>query len=318
VARVDVVIATFNRPGPLIRCLDGLAQQRHRDLSVLVVDDSSTLAVEELIPARLFESLDLRVLRLNDNGGPGRARNLGVASSSGDFLAFIDDDIVPDPELIATHLSAFEAGPDNAIQFGPLKAPADWKPSAWNLWEAQTLEVEYRRMLDGVYAPTWRQFFTGNAFLPRTAFQLVGGFNEEFIRAEDIEFACRLAERGSVFRFVPGAIGWHYANRSRESWRGIARGYARFDLEIDRLHPELNWAQQRELERASRNRLSRFGYACLRAVSRERFGAGVALNAGAVCHRAGAPRLALPLLSFAYSVEYESTTREILQSRSGA
>src|SRR6185295_4881663 len=96
-------------------------------------------------------------------------------------------------------------GPHSVV-IGPLAAPPDWRPTPWNRWEAETVEAEYDRMIRGVYEPTWRQFFTGNAFLRRADFLDAGGFNETFRRAEDIELGYRLHRLGCEFVFEPEAI----------------------------------------------------------------------------------------------------------------
>lgn len=303
--RVDVVIATFNRPDRLERCLRALTQQSYPSFGVIVVDDASDPPAEQTITAELRDLLDLRVIRLADNGGPGRARNIGVRASSAEFVAFVDDDVVPDRNLLAKHMAAYQPGHSRSIQFGPLKEPRGWKPTPWNLWEARTLESEYSRMQAGVYEPTWRQFFTGNAFVPRETFLAVGGFDESFTRAEDIEFAYRVRAAGGGVRFVPDAVGWHYAERPLSSWLKIARDYARFDLAMDRIHPEIGWRSILQRERLSRNPISRVGYEALRRSHTESAGIQASIGLARAVFALRLPRIALPLLSFAYSVEYE-------------
>lgn len=311
-SRVDVVMATFNRPDQLRRSLAGLQAQTYRDFSVLVVDDASSSPIDAAIADDY--AFPLRILRLEENRGPGRARNRGVAECSAELISFIDDDVVPDRLLLERHVAAYDAGPASTAQFGPLSAPADWKPTPWNLWEARTIEHEYGRMIRGEYPAGWRQFFTGNAFLPRKWFLAAGGFDERFTRAEDIEFAYRLDAMGCEFRFVPDAVGWHYARRTRQSWQRIAREYARFDLEISRLHPELNWLAIREREREGRNGLSKFGFAALSRTGLTRPGTWAAIQGARLLHALNIAPPGQPLLSFAYSVEYESAMKAALQA----
>src|SRR5262249_47861284 len=77
----------------------------------------------------------------------------------------------------------------------------------------------------GVYAPTFRQFYTGNASLPRRRFLEVGGFDTRFRRAEDVELAYRLDRVGILWIWNPDAVGHHYAERSFQSWLRTARDY---------------------------------------------------------------------------------------------
>ena len=184
------------------------------------MDDCSTPPVERTIPPALAARLPLTVLRLERNGGPAAGRNAGVRACSSERVLFVDDDVVASPRLVERHAS-WHAQDPTVVVIGPLASPPDWKPTAWNLWEARKLEAEYRKMQAGVYAPTWRQFFTGNSSVQRTDLLAVGAFDERFTRAEDIELGIRLAKAGRRFVFDYRAVGWHYAVRTAESWLRI-------------------------------------------------------------------------------------------------
>ena len=58
----------------------------------------------------------------------------------------------------------------------------------------------------------------------------VGGFDVSFRRAEDVELAYRLARRGLTFAYLPDAVGFHYADRSFDSWKAAAYTYGRNDV----------------------------------------------------------------------------------------
>jgi GT2 family glycosyltransferase len=82
-------------------------------------------------------------------------------------------------------------------------------------------------MIQGKYLPTARQFYTGNASLERDLFIKYGGFNPSFRRAEDVEFAYRIANNGVTFMFNPDAVVYHYAKRSLKSWMETAYIYGK-------------------------------------------------------------------------------------------
>ena len=310
--RVTVVIATYNRNERLQRCLEGVLSQTFRDFEVVVVDDRSDPPVDFRTMVPCTRSITIHLVRATSNGGPARARNLGVAASTSEFLAFLDDDVVPDPSWLAKHVGFAEGTEQQLVQFGPLAAPPEWLPTPWNLWEAHTLELEYDRMRRGVYEPTWRQFFTGNAFLRRSLFTTVGGFDERFTRAEDIELGYRLERAGARFAFVSGAVGWHFAERSLESWLAIPRDYARFDVVMDQIHPEMNWIRFVESQQRRRHRLARFGGFVLGSLGAESAGVRCSVNLARLTHGRGIRFLTVSLLSFAYGVEYRRALRNAL------
>ncbi|MGI8682736.1 MAG: glycosyltransferase family 2 protein [Mycobacteriales bacterium] len=93
-ATISVVVPVHNAEPYLQPCLDSLAAQA-ASVEVVCVDDGSTDGSEAVLDQYAARHPWLRVLHVA-NGGAGRARNLGVAAATGEFLAFADaDDIVP-------------------------------------------------------------------------------------------------------------------------------------------------------------------------------------------------------------------------------
>jgi len=87
VPSISVVITTFNRSELLPRAIQS-AQNAGSDLEVIVVDDCS----DDDTPEVCAQIPGIRYVRLNVNGGLGNARNVGIAESSSEFIAFLDDD----------------------------------------------------------------------------------------------------------------------------------------------------------------------------------------------------------------------------------
>jgi glycosyltransferase involved in cell wall biosynthesis len=84
---VTVVITTYNRAHFLQRAIQS-ALQAGPDLEVVVVDDCSTDETSELCA----QLANIRYVRLSANQGLANARNVGIAESSSEFIAFLDDD----------------------------------------------------------------------------------------------------------------------------------------------------------------------------------------------------------------------------------
>ncbi|MGH9270422.1 MAG: glycosyltransferase family 2 protein [Ilumatobacteraceae bacterium] len=303
----DVVIATRDRPDRLTRCLDGLRRQTASGFRVIVVDDSSSSPVADRVGGVSFHDLELQLVTLPQPSGPAAARNAGVSVGTGEFIVFIDDDIVADRDLIAVHLAAVTAPHDPAhpiVSCGPFVQPADWQPTPWNLWEARQAKKEADNILSGEYTMTWRLFHTGNNCVPRAMFEAVGGFNETFKRAEDDEFALRLDQAGCVFRFEPGAIAWHYSQRSLEAWLAIPQAYARYDVLIDRMNPDRNYLRDLKEERDARRRSLRAARVVLGDGVRNRIGVRLATSLASLLYRLGMVDLAMGALSVAYDASY--------------
>jgi len=227
---VSVVVPTYNRRKQLHRTLLGLADQQlsgHR-FETIVISDGSTDDTWEYLRGG---ATPLPVVALEQqNAGPAAARNRGVQAARGELIVFVDDDIVPVPGLIAAHVAAHESLGDDVISIGPMLTPLDVELSPWVSWEQRMLEKQYDQVRSGVFEVSARQFYTANAAVRRHHLIAAGGFDESFRRAEDVELAYRLGERGLKFTFVEDAVGYHYAERSYESWRTNAYLYGRNDV----------------------------------------------------------------------------------------
>jgi GT2 family glycosyltransferase len=227
---VSVVIPTYNRLDRLKRVLNALeAQTCALDcFEVVIVSDGSTDGTNEYLNT-LNTPLDLQIVA-QANKGVAAARNLGVTQARGEIILFLDDDVVPTPTLITEHLQTHARNTDDVVVLGPMLSPPDFKMTTWVRYEQAMLYKQYRAMQAGDWEPTARQFYTGNASLARQHFINTGGFDETFYRAEDVELAYRLAARRLRFVFNADAIGYHYAERSFESWLTIPYVYGRNDI----------------------------------------------------------------------------------------
>ncbi len=227
---VSVIIPTYNRLDRLKHVVHGLEQQSYplRDFDVIIISDGSTDGTHAYLHS-LATSLRLTVT-VQANQGPAAARNHGVSQATGEFVLFIDDDVVPTPHLVAEHMRVHAEQSRDVVVLGPMLTPADFTMLPWVRWEQDRLAEQYEAMQLGKWQPTARQFYTGNASLARRHILALGGFDETFRRAEDVELAYRLAQRDIEFIFNPAAIGYHYAERSFRSWMETPYAYGRNDV----------------------------------------------------------------------------------------
>jgi glycosyltransferase involved in cell wall biosynthesis len=230
----SVVVPTFNRLGRLRHVIAALERQTYPSdaYEVIVISDGSTDATESYLEA-LQSTMRLRWFT-QTNRGPAAARNLGIQNAAGEFIIFIDDDLVPEPQLLQEHArSHYEAGKD-VVVLGPLLTPEGFEMTPWVRWEQEMLMKQYKAMLRGDWRATARQFYTGNASLRRSHVLAAGGFDEGFRRAEDVELAYRLADKGLGFVFNMQAAGMHFAERSFRAWLDAAYTYGRNDVIFSR------------------------------------------------------------------------------------
>lgn len=232
---VSVVLPTHGRRISLLRVLRALGRQSvpAGTFEALVICDGdvdgSAAACRALAPEMRYT---LRVLE-QDNQGPAAARNRGVAEARAPLIVFVDDDVVPDEGLIAAHLAAQE-GQEQRVTIGPLLPPPGERLNAWGVWEERGLCRQYDDMVAGRWQATYRQFYTGNASVLKRHIVEASGFDPAFRRAEDVELALRLRDRGLRFVFLPQARGWHYVRRPFASWLRLPVAYGAADVAMAR------------------------------------------------------------------------------------
>jgi GT2 family glycosyltransferase len=232
--KLSIVIPTYNRLEQLKKVLHGLEEQTQScdEFEVLVVSDGSTDGTDDFLRS-VVPCLQLRPF-FQPNQGVAAARNLGIAQATGEIILFLDDDVFPLPRLIEEHLRFHDVHGDDTVVIGPMLAPPDYEPSPWVRWELEKLAEQYDDMTSGKWDPTPRQFYTGNSSLARHHLLESGGFDPNYRRAEDVELAYRLAQRGLKFFFNPRAVGYHYAVRSFPSWLAIPYAYGRNNVIFSR------------------------------------------------------------------------------------
>ena len=108
---VSVVLPTHNRKFFLEIAIRSVLEQTERNIELIVVDDASTDGTSELL--NQLASLDNRIklLRNDKSLGGGGARNIGIAASSGEWVAFLDDDDEWLPTKLNRQLDKLNASP---------------------------------------------------------------------------------------------------------------------------------------------------------------------------------------------------------------
>jgi glycosyltransferase involved in cell wall biosynthesis len=219
----SVVIPTRNRPVQLAVCLRALAAQNFPKsrFEVIVVDDGSVTPVGRLI-SDLNLDLDIDVIRQR-NQGPGAARNTGAERARGVYLAFTDDDCVPESGWLSTLSTVLSSAADPLLVGGPVvNARPDGLYSAASQLIADLVCDYYNCDLQKP-----RFFASNNMALPSARFRELGGFDPSFRTSEDRDLCDRWLHRGYNFRLAPQARIAHSHHLSLTSFFRQHVGYGR-------------------------------------------------------------------------------------------
>lgn len=185
--RLSIVVPAYQNEAGLPECLRALAASAGPDTEIVVVDDASTDDTSG-VAARLGAT----VVRLEENGGAGRARNEGARYAKGDVLLFVDSDVVVQPDTVHRVRQVLENRPDIAAVFGSYDASP----------RAPGLVSQFRNLLHHFVhqhgEPDASTFWAGCGAVRRAVFDELGGFDPgRYTRAiEDIELGYRIRDAG--------------------------------------------------------------------------------------------------------------------------
>ena len=224
---VTVVVPYYEAPEALALTLAGLEGQSYprQMFEVIVVDDGSDPPLELTGPS----PLQLSVVHQQDLGfGLARARNNGARAGRGRILAFLDCDMVPETDWLASHARWHHAASDllslgfrRHVDVAGVDAAAvrERPGSLADLFEGRPVQrpewIERRMSLTDDLASdaddVFRVVTGGNFAVSADFFWAVGGFDESFTQwgSEDIEFGWRAYALGAVLVPERSALCWH-------------------------------------------------------------------------------------------------------------
>jgi histidinol-phosphate phosphatase family protein len=186
----DVVVPTVGRPS-LGKLIVSFAQTAGPlPGRILLVDDRAS-AEGPLVPSPIPVGVASRVEVLRGRAaGPAAARNAGWKASGAEWIVFVDDDVVLEPDWLGALASDLEGLPDDvAASQGRIRVPVGRRPTDWE------------RNVAGLERARWA---TADMAYRRSVLGTVGGFDERFPRAyrEDADLGLRVV--GAGYRILTG------------------------------------------------------------------------------------------------------------------
>ena len=201
---IDIIVPSFRLIENIILQIVELPRPDGYALQYYIVADDPNAA----IPARIRElqkSGRIHFIQNTINEGPSAARNKGIAAGDAKWILLLDDDILPDPQLLLAYAMAIEQHPDAIGFVGPCIFPA-----AFN---ATTQALRINGSVGHFEAPlntdALRWAPTANVMLNREKMD-DHWFDPAFRAGEDIDFLVRNSLRfGEKYICVPGAVVRH-------------------------------------------------------------------------------------------------------------
>ncbi len=215
---ISVIIPVYNGEQTLSRCLESLLNQNYpRDsYEIIVVENGSTDATTEVA-----QRYPVRVLH-NSEQGPASARNMGIANSQAEIIAFTDADCIAHVDWLRELVQPY-SDPEVGGVAGEILA---YEHDERNITERFSDEFTPLRNFTKSDKDFLPYLFTANASYRRTVLVQLGGFNASLFTGEDVDLSWRLQiETNLHVCYVPQAIIYHHHRSSR---RKLARQYRQY------------------------------------------------------------------------------------------
>lgn len=238
---VTVVIPVFNHAEELDTCLRAI-RSADIDIPIIVVDDASTdRAIESIAADHRADLITLEV-----NGGPARARNIGLQSATTTFVALVDADCEPARGWLEALLPHFCDKQTAVVAPRVRAARVDPKVDPYGRDTALTALdrfQQHRTPLD--MGPDARLVAHGAplGFLPsaclvaRREVLIEHAFDEDLRLGEDVDLIWRLVNSGYTVRYEPAATVYHRVRDDVRTWAHRIFDYGSAAADLDARFP---------------------------------------------------------------------------------
>ncbi len=214
--RFSIIIPTYDRIELLSGCLRALGELEYprSEFEAIVVDDAGARpAGPGALPTPA--GVAVRFLRLDENGGPAAARNLGARHAAGEYVLFMDDDCWARPDLLRQFDRILTESPlvlvGSRVEFVPRQ---------------DLVAAAAQAIMDAAYGhfnPDSRdaRFLAGPCLAIRASrFHALGGFDPSYRTGEDHDFCSRCRSEGVRLVYASEAEVLHHSSRGlRRFWK---------------------------------------------------------------------------------------------------
>ena len=196
---VSIIMPVYNYGRTLDRAILSVWEQTYQNIELILVDDGSTDEFTKLKMNNI--TLPNTKVILQENGGPSKARNVGVLASSGEYILPLDSDDVILPEYVESCVKIINGD----TNISPVYCDT--------IHEGEMKGVEKR--------PEWPKdkliqgpFIVNCSMFTRESFDSVNGYDEDLTGWEDYDMWLRMSQKGYVGYRIPKPMFVYFHHES--------------------------------------------------------------------------------------------------------
>ena len=211
--KIAIAIPTLGRDDVLTDTITELLQSKRRADEIIIIDQSDGHNEKTLSKLRDWHIHgEIKWISIQYKSIT-HAMNIALRKSTSEKILFLDDDIIPDKDLIEAHYESSMINPSSIIA-GRVLQP-------WHNGRADISEDSF--LFNSLNAREVSSFMGGNVLIPRNEAIRIGGFDTNFVRVAyhfEAEFAYRWISNGNKIFYEPKALIHHLKTE-----RGGTRSY---------------------------------------------------------------------------------------------
>lgn len=117
---ISVIVPIYNSEKYLDRCIKSIINQNYNNLEIILIDDCSTDNSLSICEKYKANDSRIKIIKNKRNYGVSKCRNLGLKSSNGDYIAFVDSDDFIEKNMYDSMLNILQKYDLDFIQCGAL------------------------------------------------------------------------------------------------------------------------------------------------------------------------------------------------------
>jgi len=211
--KLSVIIVNYNSGSYALDCIRSLQKQQGIDFEIIVVDNDSQDNSVSLLKVQLGNQIQL--IESPENLGFGRANNLAVSMSGGEFLLLLNPDtVISDPDALRIMVNSLESSPQVGLLGPVIEEPRKNKRVLPRYRYPSSSHLKYTTKFD--LLPGKIAWLLGACLLiKRSLYREINGFDQDyFLYGEDADIGLKVRLAGYEVAYCEGVKITHVAGVS--------------------------------------------------------------------------------------------------------
>jgi len=215
---VSIITVTWNSAKDIINCINSIKKQTYTDFEILLIDNNSNDNSVDIVRKHYP---DIQIIENKKNLGFAEGNNIGIQKASGEILAFVNPDVILDPNWLNNLVTKLQSsnkigGVVGKIFYLGEKYPKDAIFCTWSKIDPFTA-TPYNFTNNEPASKV--DYLSGAAMLvKKEVIDTVGLLDSNyFLYFEETDWCARMIRAGYDLIYVPNALSWHAVSTSTHS-----------------------------------------------------------------------------------------------------